>query len=188
MLEKIFNNSRPNIPEEYEIIYSNRKTLAIQIKSDGRVFIRSPFRCKNIFIENFVNSRKDWIEKNLEKINQNSMRKNFSKTEIEEMKQNLKNYIIPKTKEIWEKTNFDPYTNIKITKSETRWWSCSSQNSLNFSYRLAEFLGKNNDFIDSVIIHELCHIQQKNHSKKFWDLVYFYCPEYEKIQKTIKNF
>lgn len=121
MLEKFFTNSRPNIPEEYEIIYSNRKTLAIQIKSDGRVFIRSPFRCKNIFIENFVNSRKDWIEKNLEKINQNSMRKNFSKTEIEEMKQNLKNYIIPKTKEIWEKTNFVPYTNIKITKSETRW-------------------------------------------------------------------
>lgn len=121
MLEKFFTNSHPNIPEEYELIYSNRKTLAIQIKYDGRVFIRSPFRCKNIFIENFVNSRKDWIEKHLEKINQNSMKKNFSKTEIEEMKQNLKNYIIPKTKEIWEKTNFAPYTNIKITKSETRW-------------------------------------------------------------------
>lgn len=151
------------------------------------MIIRAPHRVKNIFIENFVNAKMGWIEKNLEKIKKNSPKKNFSKTEIAEMKKNLKKYIIPRTREIWQQTDFPEYISIKITTAETRWGSCSSRNSLNFSYRLAEFLGKNKDFIDAVIVHELCHLKEKNHSANFWNLVYKFCPNYENIVKNKNN-
>lgn len=181
MLENFFKKSRPNIPEEYEIVYSHRKSLAIQVKSPWIVIIRAPSRCANIFIENFVNSRRDWIEKNLQKIQQKSQRKNYNSEEIAILKEKLRKYILPKVEELWQKTDFPKYGTIKITKSEGRWWSCSSKNNLNFSYRLAEYLETNTDFIDAVIIHELCHIKEKNHWIQFWKLVYEYCPEYKKI-------
>lgn len=187
MLEKIFNNSRPNIPEEYEVIYSHRKTLAIQIKSPWLVIIRAPHYCHNSFIEKFVLSRQSWIEKNLEKTQKKWTKKSFTEKEIFEMKQKLRTYIFPRVKEIWNKNNFlPPYTGIKITKSETRWWSCSAKNSLNFSYRLAEFLNEKTEFIDAVIVHELAHLQEKNHQKPFWDLVYKMMKNYNQIIKSFQ--
>jgi len=87
---------------------------------------------------------------------------------------------------------FDQYTHItqlfpeKITYrfAKTRWGSCSYINNISINYMLLQFDIK---AIEYVVLHELCHIKEKNHSKRFWDLVSFYMPEYKNIQKTIKN-
>lgn len=60
------------------------------------------------------------------------------------------------------------YTKIKIKDNSTRWGSCSSKGNLNFSLYLAAFPM---DIIDYVIIHELAHLKEFNHSKKFWKIV-----------------
>lgn len=177
-----FLNKKPNIPDEYELIYSYRKTLAIEIKQSGNVIIRAPHACSNLVIENFIKNKKYWIEKNLEKIRKNyKAKKEYSKQDIIKMKKNLKEYIIKRVNFWWNKMNLPPYRSIKITKSEKRWGSCSSNNWLCFSYRLFEFMDKNLDFIDAVIVHELCHLKEKNHGKNFWLLVYKYLPNYNKI-------
>lgn len=85
------------------------------------MIIRAPSRCQNIFIEKFVHAKSDWIEKNLEKIQEKTPQKKFSLEEINEMKKILKNYIIPRTEELWQQTDFPKYSSIKITKSEHRW-------------------------------------------------------------------
>lgn len=85
------------------------------------MIIRAPSRCANIFIENFVNSRRAWIEKNLQKIQEKTPQKKFSLEEIDEMKKILKNYIIPRTEKLWQQTNLPRYGTIKITKSEGCW-------------------------------------------------------------------
>ena len=60
------------------------------------------------------------------------------------------------------------FNNLKITSARTRWWSCTSQKNINFSYRLAMAPIKT---IDYVIVHELAHLKYMNHSKAFWILV-----------------
>lgn len=64
---------------------------------------------------------------------------------------------------------------VKINSAVTRWASCSKKNSLNFSWYC---MMADRDTLDYIIIHELCHMREFNHSKKFWAEVERYCPEY----------
>lgn len=128
---------------QYTLIRSNRKTLAIQINKNAEIIVRAPLRAPLFLVEKFLEEKSEWILKNQQKMRERNLKnpkKNLSETEILEMKNNLKKYIIPKVVEWHKKTDFPAYGTIKITKSETRWGSCSGKNNLNFSYRLAEFL------------------------------------------------
>ncbi|MGN0194789.1 MAG: M48 family metallopeptidase, partial [Pseudoramibacter sp.] len=65
-----------------------------------------------------------------------------------------------------------------------RWGSCSSKKSINFSWKLMMADG---EAIDSVVVHELCHLRYLNHSKAFWQLVAQYCPDYQKQRKKLNQ-
>ena len=73
---------------------------------------------------------------------------------------------------------------IKINGAKTRWGSCSSKKSLNFSWRL--IMGED-DVIDYVVVHELAHITEMNHSAKFWAVVAGIMPDYKVRQKRLKD-
>lgn len=77
------------------------------------------------------------------------------------------------------------YKQIKIRKLKSKRWSCSHDNILTFNLDLIHLQTK---YIRYVVIHEVCHIIQKNHSSKFRDLVAQYCPEYKQLRKELKNF
>lgn len=81
------------------------------------------------------------------------------------------------------KTQFFP-NNIGYRYAKGRWGSCSSVNNISINYKLLQFEKK---AIEYVVLHELCHIQEKNHSKRFWDLVSFYMPDYKNVEKTLKS-
>ena len=82
-------------------------------------------------------------------------------------KKEAKKYIEKRINEIAKQNNLD-FNKLKITSAKTRWWSCTSQKNINFSYRLIMAPIKT---IDYVIVHELAHLKHMNHSKKFWDYV-----------------
>jgi len=65
-----------------------------------------------------------------------------------------------------------------------RWGSCNHINNISINYKLLQFEQK---VIEYVVLHELCHIQEKNHSKKFWDLVSYHIPDYKKIESLLKS-
>lgn len=73
---------------------------------------------------------------------------------------------------------------IRITSAKTRWGSCSRKNNLNFTWKL---IMADKDVIDYVVIHELAHIKQKNHSKEFWKIVENMIPDYKERQKNLKK-
>ena len=73
---------------------------------------------------------------------------------------------------------------IKITSAQSRWGSCSEDNNLAFSFRL---IMAPPDIIDYVIVHELAHIREKNHSLKFWQRVEEVVPEYKKHRRWLKD-
>jgi len=73
---------------------------------------------------------------------------------------------------------------ISIRNQKTRWGSCSRKGNINLNYRILHLPEK---YLDYVIVHELCHLKQFNHSKKFWDLVAREIPDCKKIRREIRN-
>ena len=82
------------------------------------------------------------------------------------------------------KMNLFP-TTISYRKNKRTWGSCNYKNGLNFNILLMKFPI---ELMEYVVIHELAHIEHKNHSKKFWDLVQKYCPDYKQREKLFKSF
>lgn len=116
--------------------------------------------------------------------NSEEIKKNF----IKFYKKEAKKYIVNKTIE-FSKILWLEFKEIKINSAKTRWWSCNSKKNINFSFRLilAPKLS-----IDYVIIHELAHLKEMNHSRQFWNLVDNYCRQiwiwdYKKEQKWLKE-
>ena len=75
-------------------------------------------------------------------------------------------------------------TNLRITGAKTRWGSCSGKNSINFSWRLIMAV---DDVIDYVVVHELAHIREHNHSPRFWSVVEGVLPDYEDRRVKLKH-
>ncbi|MFH1049278.1 MAG: M48 family metallopeptidase, partial [Patescibacteria group bacterium] len=75
------------------------------------------------------------------------------------------------------------FNKINIKNQKTRWGSCSRKGNLNFNYKIALFPGKIANYI---IIHELCHLKEFNHSRKFWNLVAKLMPDYLEIKKELR--
>jgi predicted metal-dependent hydrolase len=76
------------------------------------------------------------------------------------------------------------FTAIRITGAKTRWGSCNSERSISFSWRL---IMASDELIDYVVVHELSHIIELNHSKRFWAVVGQYIPDYKKRRERLKT-
>jgi predicted metal-dependent hydrolase len=74
------------------------------------------------------------------------------------------------------------YHRISIRNQKTRWGSCSSRGNLNFNYKIALLPAH---LVDYIIVHELCHLGQMNHSAKFWELVSKTTPNYLALRKEL---
>ncbi len=113
-------------------------------------------------------------------LNTEAEKKKWDKKFQEKLEFFLKNtanhYIIARTHKISEKMGLK-FNKITLKKQKTRWGSCSSQKNLNFNWQLVHFEPK---IIDYVIVHELAHLVNMNHSQKFWNFVEKYDPEYKK--------
>lgn len=172
---------------KYKLIKTLRKTLALQIKN-GELIVRSPKIMPKFMIDNFVAKNKAWIEKKMKAMYPEWKPVKKNESEIVELKKKAKSYIPNRVKYFAEKFG-KKYNKIKITSARTRWWSCTSQKNLNFSYRLIQ---ADNKAIDYVIIHELAHLKYMNHSKAFWNHVEEMMPDYKEwhnwLKKEGKNF
>lgn len=99
------------------------------------------------------------------------------------LKRVLKKFLINRVEEISQLTKLN-YLSISISSAKTNWGSCSYNNRLHFTYKLAlcpKWI------IDYIIVHELCHTKIKNHSKLFWSLVAKFIPEYKVCNKWLKD-
>ncbi len=115
--------------------------------------------------------------------NQKKWEKKFQEKLEQFLKNTANHYIIARTHAISEKMNLK-FNKITLKKQKTRWGSCSSQKNLNFNWQLVHFEPK---IIDYVIVHELAHLVNMNHSQKFWNLVEKYDPEYKKHVGWLKR-
>ena len=177
-----FNNTDIKIT----IIRSSRKTLSIQLKH-GEIIARAPLRMKDKEIYGFIDSKKEWIEKHLSALEERQ--KNLSETvpftdeEIRALAERAKVIIADRVRYYAPKIGVT-YNRITIRCQRTRWGSCSSKGNLNFNCLLALFPS---EIIDSIVVHELCHRKQMNHSAQFWAEVEAVLPDYRESRKWLKE-
>lgn len=155
----------------------------MQIKN-GEVIVRAPKNMTDSAISFFVEKHRDWAEKKLS--TQNKAANNlppFTSQELKRLKE-LASDVIPDRVAHYAKLMNVEYGNVTIRHQKTRWGSCSSKGNLNFNCLL---LLAPTEVMDSVIIHELCHRREMNHSKRFYDLLLTYCPDYRSCKKWLKE-
>ena len=94
-----------------------------------------------------------------------------------------KDYVPMRTSQLASRYGFE-YNSIRIKNQKTRWGSCSAKGNLNFNLRL---MMAPVDAIDSVILHELCHLKVLNHSPSYWNLLEQFCPDHRNWQQWFKD-
>lgn len=187
-----------------QLIRSRRKTLSLQIKSDGSLVVRAPMRYDITRINRFITEKNKWIiTKQLEMKNRLNLRNEMlMKQELsrdegilflgEKIKILLKNpqnkaeiilwykvealkYIAPRLNNFVHQLG-KKYSKIKITSARKRWGSCSGRGNINFSWRL---IMAPQETVNYVIAHEAAHLLHKNHSARFWNCVAQMVPDYK---------
>ena len=177
-----------------KIIRSNRKTLAIQINPDLSVTVRAPMYAPQSDIERILREKEGWIQKHIEKIREQEEKKKETQGESmereyltnEEIKKLADKALqhIPKRVSYFAKQIDVTYGKITIRNQKTRWGSCSSKGNLNFNCLL---MLTPPEVIDYVVVHELCHRKEMNHSEAFWAEVEKILPYYKEQVKWLKE-
>ena len=164
---------------EYEIIRSSRRTIAIQITPDGRVMVRSPRHMSRNSVDEFVRSKQVWIEKHLAIRQTRPAPPPLTREQLQTLAEEALAFI-PDRAAYYAPLVGVSYGQITIRAQRSRWGSCSSKGNLNFNCLLMLVPAH---VLDYVVVHELCHLRELNHSPRFWAEVERILPDY-KVSRT----
>ena len=167
-------------PIPYTLIRSDRKSIGIQITADG-VVVRAPRRLSAAEIDRFVQSKRSWIAGHLSKIP--APQPKFTHDEIEALAQKALAVIPDRVRHFAPMVGVT-YGRITIRNQRSRWGSCSGKGNLNFNCLL---MLTPSHVVDYVVVHELCHRLEMNHSPKFWTQVERVLPDYRKSREWLKE-
>jgi predicted metal-dependent hydrolase len=154
-----------------------QKHTYIRVKPDGSVIVSTGYLTPKSTIYSLIKNKSTWIQKQQNKFSKQHVQTNHDKSYLKTKSQEI---ILPLV-EKWSTIMMLTPTHVGFRYNTSRWGSCSSKNRLNFNTRLATM---HPDFIEYVVVHELAHIQHKNHSKDFWAEVEKFLPDY-KIRKKL---
>ena len=172
---------------EYTVIRSNRRTIGLEVKPDGQVIVRVPIRLPDSEICKFVHKHEEWIQKHQEiarqRLEERPPVEKLTMQEIQELADQAVKVIPHRVAYYAPKIGVD-YGRITIRNQKTRWGSCSANGNLNFNCLL---MLTPSEVIDSVVVHELCHRKEMNHSDRFYAEVLRVFPDYWKWNRWLKE-
>ena len=170
---------------QVEIIRSKRKTVTIQIKSDGRVVVRAPVRMSGAAIRQLLEEKSAWMESHLAQFRRQneSAEPAFSPEQLRQLAEAARQDLPRRV------ARFAPLVGVScgritIRAQKSRWGSCSTRGNLNFNCLLMLCPEEVRDY---VVVHELCHRKEMNHSRRFWLELARVLPEYEQQRQWLKS-
>lgn len=177
-----------DIPD-YRIIRTRRKTIGLEISPDLQITVRAPYHLSDVRIREFVESKQTWILKHLAIMQDRQAHDPIpagviSDKELRHMTEEAR-IIIPERVKYFAKIIGVTYGQITIRHQKTRWGSCSSSGNLNFNCML---MATSPELIDYVVVHELCHRKQMNHSPLFWKEVEEILPNYRNLRSRLREY
>ena len=174
-----------------ELVRSRRKTLSLEVKPPARVIVRAPMRASQKAIHAFVESHREWIADALVRVQaRHDARAEaaeqvgmLSDADLEALARQARSVIPARV------AHFAPlvgvtYGRITLRCQKTRWGSCSAAGNLNFNVLL---MMAPPGVLDYVVVHELCHRLEMNHSPRFWALVAQHDPEHRAHRAWLKQ-
>ena len=167
----------------YRVIRSSRKTAAIQITPEGEILLRCPHRMSREAIRGFVQSKSPWIEAHLARQTAAPRLPLLTEAQLQNLVREAQ-AVIP-----CRVAHFGPilgvtWERITIRRQRSRWGSCSGKGSLSFNCLL---MLTPPEVLDYVVVHELCHRKQMNHSAAFWAEVERILPNYRESRQWLKD-
>ena len=177
------------LPKDWkiEVVRSQRHTLSISVRPGKVILAKAPLRYPNYQILRFVEEKRDWIEKQFQKLeSRENARKEQPPLSMEDIRllALTAKKVLPERVRYYAKEIGVTYGRITIRNQKSRWGSCSAQGNLNFNCLL---MLAPPEVMDYVVIHELCHRLEMNHSAKFWAHVGRYMPDYAQKRKWLKE-
>ena len=164
---------------KYELIRAKIKNLYIYIK-EGKVIVKAPIKLKDKYINEFLEKKTKWIYEKLEEDRKKpKVQEEIKKEDIDRLEYIVRKSINKYIELLKEKPN-----KVRIKDLKYAWGSCSANRNITINKKLAQ---KDEEVIEYVVLHEMCHLKYMNHSEKFWDLVEINMPEYKKYRKILKT-
>lgn len=162
---------------EYKLVRSRRKTVAIAFDKDGMLVVRAPMRLERARIDALLAEKSALIEKHRLRRQQYEQSRLPEPTEAEraELIAQAKRTLPQLVRRYSSVMGVRP-ASVLITSAQTRWGSCSAKGTICFSWRLMRMPA---DFVEYVVVHELAHLVELNHSPRFWAVVRSVLPDYE---------
>ena len=176
-----------HVISEIKVIRSSRKTMVLEIIKDGMILVRAPYRMPESEIRRFIQEKSDWIEKHVQRIEERQRTlppvEGLTMKDIRKLADQA-SVVIPKRVEYFAEKIPVTYGRITIRNQKTRWGSCSGKGNLNFNCLL---MLAPPEVLDYVVVHELCHRKEMNHSERFWREVENILPDYRERKKWLKE-
>ena len=160
--------------------------MAAEIKG-GKLIVRAPLFVTDGEIQRFLEKNKKWVESHLAKAQEREEKKQtvrkLSENEIRALAEKAMREIPPRV------AHYAPlvgvtYGRITIRNQRTKWGSCSSKGNLNFNCLL---MLAPPEVLDCIVVHELCHRKEMNHSQRFYAEVLRVMPDYRERYKWLKE-
>ena len=172
---------------EIEVIRSRRKSLSLEVKADGRVLLRAPLRAGQRQLEAFAEKNRDWIARKQEeaRLRREEAAEVLPLTE-EELKalQKRGRVLFAERAARYAPLVGVDFGRVSVRKQRSKWGSCSSRGDLSFNCLL---LLAPEEVLDYVVVHELCHRLEMNHSPRFWAHVRRVLPNYESSRRYLRE-
>ena len=159
---------------EAEVVYSDRKSLGLEVSREGTVRVRAPKRASDLAIQSWVEEKKMWIARDY--VRYPALEEKYRRQAREKLSQRTAYFA---------RQMGVSYGRITVRAAKTRWGSCSSRGNLNFHWKLALMPP---EVLDYVVVHELAHRREMNHSPAFWAEVARILPDYQERRAWLKKF
>lgn len=169
---------------DYKRVECRGKTLSLHIDETLQVVVRAPRWVPKAEVDRFVRSHESWIQKATERQRRrNEQEAQLTEKRITELKA-LAKAELPRRTAYFAKIMGVTPKSVKITSAKKRFGSCSGQNGICYSWRLMLYP---KEAVDYVVVHELAHIRQKNHSPAFYREIEKILPNYKARAKLLKD-
>lgn len=183
-MQKTIELHKKNI--DYTLKVSKRaKRMRLAVYCDGVFVVTAPKHLELSVVEKFIIKKSQWILDKLDYFSgfANSFKVKNTKAEYLKYKDAAQALVEKKIAKFNKVYKFK-FNKANIKNQKTRWGSCSKKGNLNFNYKIALLPEK---LAEYVVVHELCHLGQFNHSQKFWNLVAKTMPDYLEIKEDLKR-
>lgn len=169
---------------DYKRVECRGKTLSLHIDETLQVVVRAPRWVPKAEVDRFVRSHESWIQKATERQRRrNKQEALLTEKRITELKA-LAKAELPRRTAYFAKIMGVTPKSVKIISAKKRFGSCSGQNGICYSWRLMLYP---KEAVDYVVVHELAHIRQKNHSPAFYREIEKILPDYKARAKLLKD-